>query len=546
MMRHVASVTLSVMCLSCASRQVSREGPVARDPAVPDAAAEAAVLAAYERAAQHDPEAEWQLVLALEKRGLPVAATNLAIPLVRDPSHPHTLDAVVALLRLMELTGDDYLVPNTLNAAYDSERWSKLPADKLASLNLLIADLDNRNGRLDEALMFLAVVPRSAPVDGKARVLTGTIKADARLPEPLRRLDEAEAALGERIAGYEGLASLALGRVRFGRGRFAEAVDAYDEAAKYEAQRSEALFEGAYARFLAKDLKGARATLTKAQLGPELAEAVLLRAIIEHTDGKWDASDDALGGVGAITALADDISRAWDTEQEASSDPFAKMSPLARRLVMSRRIERVRHVQHQAEAERAAIAAVAGWPKPFAEGLGADVAASGKNAAVVADRLTKNRSLALYHSLRDVAAQAEGIRFENALARARAAAPKPGRYDSAIALLRDRVPRGEMDSDESCEHQLYLAALLREAADDLLATDPGGAKERLREALSAVAPRSRADARCVRRDEILFMTGAIHEQLGDLTRAAKAYQQLITELPSSPRAVEVNARAPKK
>src|SRR5262249_12353390 len=162
-----------------------------------------------------------------ERRNLPVAAFfRWDAVLQAGLSHRYSGRAVERLARLQVKLGDPYLIPNELNRHYDSSSWSVLPEETLSRINLMIAQVDLRKGKLDECALFVSAVPATSTVHARARYLEGLVLADPRYPaaDAERALaafraviDHADSQRQEDFDSLRALATIGMGRVLYGQ-----------------------------------------------------------------------------------------------------------------------------------------------------------------------------------------------------------------------------------------------------------------------------------------------------------------------------------------
>lgn len=259
--------------------------------------------------------AEYYLAQSFLKAGLPFAAASYHAAIVdAGPSHPFYLKAVEGLVEVQAQVNDQNLIPSKIDRSYDPEAWASLPAPVQARINLMIASISRRKGRLDEARLFLDAIDKQSRVYGQARYLTAVLLSDPRFPG---RTDEASArahdeealeAFREVLAlrdpqqvgldNLHALSRLGVGRITYGLGRFQEATEAYDSVERFSRYWDVALFENGFARFQNDDYGGALGSL-QALYAPQFQNAFqpesrVLTATVYYFACLYDESKRAL------------------------------------------------------------------------------------------------------------------------------------------------------------------------------------------------------------------------------------------------------------
>jgi len=258
---------------------------------------------------------EYYLGQSFLKAGLPFAAASYYAAIVdAGAGHPFYLKAVEGLVEVQAKVNDQNLIPSKIDRSYDPEAWATLPAPVQARINLMIASIARRKGRLEEARLFLDAIDPKSRVYGQALYLTGVLLSDPRFPG---RTDEASARAHDEEAlkafrkvlalddpeqvgldNLKALARLGVGRVTYGLGRFQEATEAYDSVERFSRYWDVALFENGFARFQNDDYGGALGSL-QALYAPQFQNAFqpesrVLTATVYYFACLYDESKRAL------------------------------------------------------------------------------------------------------------------------------------------------------------------------------------------------------------------------------------------------------------
>src|SRR5690606_26561816 len=185
--------------------------------------------------------AEYYLGRALLKADLPFsAATHFSNVLEEGADHPFALEAVEGLVEVQARVDDQALIPSRLNDRYDPQAWARLSPQVQGRINLMVARIARRQGKLEEARVFLEAIDASHPVYAQAQYLLGVTLADPRFPgrggeAQDRALNQKALEAFSRVVGlkdgkkYESLentrdlATLGMGRVHYAMGDFAAA-----------------------------------------------------------------------------------------------------------------------------------------------------------------------------------------------------------------------------------------------------------------------------------------------------------------------------------
>jgi tetratricopeptide (TPR) repeat protein len=599
-------------CLwACATAPVVPDAKVLPDPATQDPVVEAELSAAWNRAnTTTDPnereQATTDLARAAERRHLPFVAFIYFDAELRGGPSPQLFPAIEALVRIQSQLEDAYLIPSELAKYYDAAAWAQLPPDVLARVKLLVAQLNHRRGKLAEALELVRAVPPASAVHARAKYLEGIVLSDPRSTRGPERFDEAMAAFRsvvehaapeqqEDFDNLRGLATLGLGRVAYGAGRFADAVHWYAKAEQLERARPAALFEGAYARFQNDDRAGALKLLNRPELGSAFfPEAVTFEGLIHYlgttppTPAELEATQHALAKVSRFSALAArvkqrlaqvdpdgslglrdaDADAIFATAAARKAEAFEQTRRVGelggdRRLLSllepqgglppeivaelrSRvRLMRVIRLLEQVERERAAVAAVPAWQAShLSDELATYLQSNEDLLGKVANQLVKNAVIDIVKTVRAFESNADVIALESHTLAAQfahaGAFPKGDHTARAIVSLEKLLPLFPDDAPEKAELLHRLTELYRDRADEHL--QDVAAKGELVEAARRQRQVLEQFPRYERRDELLFDAGATAEQLHDNFHAAEYYDQLLRDFPRSSRADEARAR----
>lgn len=260
--------------------------------------------------------AEYYLGRSLLKADLPFsAATHFSNVLEAGAEHPFALEAVEGLVEIQARVDDQALIPSRLNDRYDPQAWARLSPGVQGRINLMVARIARRQGKLEEARVFLEAIDASHPVYAQAQYLLGVTLADPRFPG--REGEAQERALNERalaafsrviqlrdgmkvesLENTRALAMLGLGRVHYAMGDFAAASQAYGRIERESRYWDVALFEDGFARFRNDDPGGALGSL-QSLYAPQFASAFqpesrILTATIYYFSCLYDESKRAL------------------------------------------------------------------------------------------------------------------------------------------------------------------------------------------------------------------------------------------------------------
>jgi tetratricopeptide (TPR) repeat protein len=599
-------------CLwACATAAVVPEAKALPDPATQDPVVEAEISAAWNRAnTTTDPnereQATTDFARAAERRHLPfVAFIYYDVELRAGPS-PQLFPAIEGLVRIQGQLEDAYLIPSELAKYYDADTWAQLPPDVLVRVKLLVAQLIHRKGKLAEALELVRAVPPTSPVHARAKYLEGILLSDPRSTRGPDRFDDAMAAFRavvehpapehqDDFENLRGLATLGLGRVAYGTGKFADAVQWYAKAEQLERFRPAAIFEGAYAKFQNDDRAGALELLNRPELSRGFwPEAASFEGLIHYfgptppTPAELEATQRALAKLSRLSALVDRVKqrlaqvdpdgslglrdvdsdalfstavarRAEAFEQAKRVDDLGGDRRLLRLLepegglppevvaeLRSRvRLMRVTRLLDQLERERAAVAAVPAWQAShLSDELATYLQSHADLLGKVANQLVKNAVIDIIKMVRAFQSNAEVISLESETVAAQfaqaGAFPKGDHTARAIVSLEKLLPLFPDDAPQKAELLHRLTELYRDRADEHLADV--AAKGDLMEAARRQRQVLDQFPRYERRDELLFDAAATAEQLHDTAHAAQYYDELLKSFPASRRADEARAR----
>jgi len=297
--------------------------------------------------------AEYYLVLALFRMGLPHSAlTYDRIIIDQGPQHPYYLKAIENVLSVMDAVGDKKIIPSMLDKEYNDSfaKLSKTPegAAVLHRINFLISLWSYNQKKWDDAGEFVGTVPADSAVYARALYLRGLDAArraqstgnDPRLTEEAAKIFNSVLALknSEKVTyadleELKELAQLGLARVRYAQAgylfakgdesdaAFGKAFDEYNKVPRFARHWRDALFEGAYAAFMAEDpgrALGSLQTLHAPVAGDQLVpESWLLRAHIYYRLCLFDDSKAALQKLqDTYTPIHDQVDALLESKRE--------------------------------------------------------------------------------------------------------------------------------------------------------------------------------------------------------------------------------------
>jgi tetratricopeptide (TPR) repeat protein len=384
-------------------------------------------------------QAEYQLAQALERKGLPMAASIYYAGVVQEgKAHPYALQAVEGLVRLQASLRDPFLIPSALNKAFD-ESWAALPRDVRASINYLIALTSHRMLRLDEAKQFLDEVSPGSPHYAKSQYLLGVVLADPRLPggaqndaalEAFQRVLALEDGRGQTdLEPTRQLALLGLGRVLYAQGKYAEAVRAYERVPRFSRFWDQALFELGFARFRNEDYGGALGAL-QALHAPQFEaafqpESWLLKATVYYFSCLYDEAAASMRAFHRLyLPMVDRMRPLVEQERELAeyfrmvSDPEDRTLPRPVKLWVrgNERIRGLFGLLERIDQEKRAAAANPAWSgSRIAATLGAYLDQNRETVVQTAGQLVKNRLVEATQNIRRFTNDGSLIRFETTI-----------------------------------------------------------------------------------------------------------------------------------
>ena len=170
-------------------------------------------------------------------------------------------------LRLQRVLEDEIYISNIFDKTYDesSAELTKLTASERGQINALLGYASYLSGRDDEAIDFLSNVTSDTPMWARAQYTLAVLKTE-------RARSEADLQSGTRIFAeiaenkntprdVAALANMALGRLAYRQGNFADAVRYYERIGVNSSSFARARFELGYARFRNGDPSGALSAL---------------------------------------------------------------------------------------------------------------------------------------------------------------------------------------------------------------------------------------------------------------------------------------------
>ncbi|RKG49261.1 tetratricopeptide repeat protein [Corallococcus sp. AB011P] len=389
-------------------------------------------------------KSEFYLAQTFAKKDLPVAAfISYAAIVNAGPTHPSYLKAIEGLVDMQQRLDEQNLIPSILNQAYTDEvrdQWVTLPKEVLARINYLVGTASQRRMRFEESRSLLEAVPADSRVYAKARYLLGTVLADPRFPG---RPGEGETLDKEAIAAFQAvlhtkepqvelpetreLALLALGRVHYRRGEYADAVKAYEGVPRYARFWDQALFENGFARFQNEDFGGALGSL-QALHAPQFEgafqpESWILKATVYYYSCLYDEVKTTLAAFDERYGPMAKQLEPFTGEDVAPINAFNLVASENRRLPRAvylwiRNNERIREVMRtlsRVDQEKRAISEGPWRGTPFAAQTVASLEDIRTTLLQVGGTLAKNRIKEAADNLRTFSDQAEIIRVQTAL-----------------------------------------------------------------------------------------------------------------------------------
>ena len=389
-------------------------------------------------------KAEYFLGQALAQKGLPVAAFIAYAAIVNaGPSHPSYLKAVEGLVDMQQQLDEHNLIPSILNQAYTDDvrdRWVTLPKEVLARINYLVGTVSQRKSRFEEARSLLEAVPQDSRVYAKSRYLLGVVLADPRFPgrpgESSVLDKDALAAFNAVLAAKEGqldlratqhLALIALGRLHYRRGEYADASAAYERVPRYSRYWDQALFENGFARFQNEDFGGALGSL-QALHAPQFAgafqpESWILKATVYYYSCLYDEVKTTLAAFDELYGPMEAQLEPFTGEDVPLVQSFNLVAAENRRLprpvyLWLRNNERIREVMRMLERvdnEKRALTSGRWRGTPLAAQTSASLEDVRGTLLQVGGTLAQSRIREAADNLRTFSDQAEIIRVQTAL-----------------------------------------------------------------------------------------------------------------------------------
>jgi hypothetical protein len=386
-----------------------------------------------------DPEvrakSEYYLASSFHKHKLPFTAfVYYALIAKSGKAHPFYLKAVEGLVNVQEEMDEQYLIPNLLEKNYNSD-WATLPAEVLSRINYVIAGIDQRRSKFDEAKEFLQAVPKDSAIYVKAQYLLGVVLADPRYPGGTQAQD-AENAFMEVLATNTAnqkdlvethqLAYLGLGRVYYGTGEFQKSTENYEKIPRFSKYWHDALFENSFARFQNEDVGGALGSL-QALHAPQFTgafepESWILKATAYYYSCLYNESKSALSEFDKVYGpMADQLRPVVETEEkdttvyfklvDESSDKLPK--PVLNWVRSNERMLGVFKVLKEIDAEKKVLEDNQSWrAAKLTQEVEPIVDSNRAILEQIAGQFAKNRLKEALANIKTFSDQAEIIRFE--------------------------------------------------------------------------------------------------------------------------------------
>lgn len=254
---------------------------------------------------QNDPnpdrrdQAEIYLAESLRKSRLLVPALFYYTDLFKaGRTNRFYLNAVEGLLRVQEDLHDVIWVPNLINEYLDAEGFGQLDPDRIAQINYLIGELSFRQGKNQDAALFLEYVPSESPLRNKALFLRSLLAVRAKAPQNaqvfleniLKRIEPTDT--DDESARIRNLALIALARNAYGMGQYEQATQYYRTIPRFSDAWFTALYENAWAHFRKEEYGKALGEI-ESVMSPYFAkrhvpEAYVLRATAYFANCQWD------------------------------------------------------------------------------------------------------------------------------------------------------------------------------------------------------------------------------------------------------------------
>lgn len=389
--------------------------------------------------------AEYYLALSLFKLGLHHSALYYdSLIIGQGPNHPYYRKAVENLLEVMDAVGDKSFIPNMLDKEYN-EAFADLPPDVINRINFLVALWSHRQTKVEESAEFLDFVPRESSAYPRARYLRGVqhsqeaarsaepeqaYQAAAKLFEEVRALQAPEGVTYPGLSELKELSTIALARVRYAEGQFAEAAALYDTIPRFSRHWRDALFESGYAWFMADNpgqalgrLHNLHAPVAGDQLLPE---SWLLKAHIYYFNCLFDESkatvahlqkryQDVAAKVKKVLEENDSPEFYWSlvAQGEASGGELPAM--VRNDILVDETLRSRRNYVYALEEEATKLKSIAGWDKSLLQEVLIDAVQQQKNGFIqVAGKTVQQHLRRIEADIADIDGQAEILKFEMA------------------------------------------------------------------------------------------------------------------------------------
>ncbi len=315
----------------------------------------------------------------------------------------------------------------------------------LARVNFLIATIDHRKARLEEAEAFAGAVPPESSVFLEGAVLLlGIIwkrrpALHPRRQDALQQVDQLirgrhrqQGGLGQKDDVLtKQLALLGLGRVYYGIGQYDRSSAAYERVPRFSKYWDQALFENGFARFQDDDLGGGLGSL-QALHAPQFAgafqpESWVLKATIYYFSCLYAESKTALSAFDELyLPMAEKLKPLVDVDNNDRQDvreyfhlvdttDSEKVPKAVLNYVRSNeRMLGVFSMLKEIDREKKKLEDNSGWRSSKLSGEVTTYLDVNKDVLQkVAGQLAKNRLVEAYKSIKGFADNAEIIRFED-------------------------------------------------------------------------------------------------------------------------------------
>lgn len=309
----------------------------------------------------------WELAETLERAGLLHSAMFFSSSIANDPNAPQRVEAIRTLVRLQEIQGDVILAPSMLQKVMTDPGAPTLPEDVTPRMALLRAQISWRKSRHDEALSLLALVPADHRDFLHAERLRAAVLSDPRMT-PAPRPVEAITIL-ERVerhpnadATVRAETRLALARLHYASGHFAEARRLFSEAATSPSLTADASLGRAFSELQLEEWTNAAQSARAAQEQGASNEAQLVEAMALHFAGQGEDAERALERLEAAPESPTDWERVTPVDALERATTGERLSPREKRVLLeSGRLQKGLRMLASFEAEIATILAVDGW-----------------------------------------------------------------------------------------------------------------------------------------------------------------------------------------